>query len=265
MTSPPRPFLAVVQYDGGGFAGWQRQPVDRTVQAEFEAVLERLMGRPTMATGAGRTDTGVHALGQAVSFQGSERWVSHPAELRRAMNALLPREIWVERVHLMRPGFDARRSATARRYRYLIGTDEAARSPFRRPYEWALGEALDVRALESAAAALVGEHSFRGLAAAGANTTHYRCRVALAQWAPRADIAGGLKFTVEADRFLHHMVRFIVGTMVDIALGRRPPEDFPRLLAANDNLAASPPAPPQGLYLEAVQYPPELFAEESTS
>jgi tRNA pseudouridine38-40 synthase len=259
-----RPLLAVVQYDGGGFAGWQRQPADRTVQAEFEAVLERLMGQRTAATGAGRTDTGVHALGQAVSFQATERWVAQRADLRRALNSLLPREIWVARVHLMRPGFDARRSATARRYRYLIGTDEAAASPFRRPYEWALGQALDVRALESATAALLGEHSFRGLAAAGANTTHYRCRVALAEWAPRADGAG-LMFTVEADRFLHHMVRFIVGTMVDIALGRRPPEDFPRLLAAHDNLAASPPAPPQGLYLEAVHYPPELFAEESTS
>ena len=216
MTS--RPFLAVIQYDGGGFAGWQRQPADRTVQAEFEAVLERIMGRKTAATGAGRTDTGVHALGQGVSFLGTERWQA--AELRRAMNALLPREIWVQQVHVMTSGFDARRSATARRYRYVIGTDEAAASPFRRPYEWALGQTLDVAALQSAAAALIGEHSFRGLAAAGANTTHYRCRVALAQWAPRAD-GVGMAFTVEADRFLHHMVRFIVGTMVDIALGRR--------------------------------------------
>jgi len=88
--------------------------------------------------------------------------------------------------------------------------------------------------------------------------------VALAHWAPRSD-GVGMAFTVEADRFLHHMVRFIVGTMVDIALGRRPPADFPRLLAATDNLAASPPAPPQGLYLEAVRYPPDLYAEESTS
>jgi len=259
-----RPFLAVIQYDGGGFAGWQRQPVDRTVQAEFEAVLERLMGRKTVATGAGRTDTGVHALGQAVSFLGVERWAAQPADLRRALNALLPREIWVQQVHLMRPGFDARRSATARRYRYLVGTDEPAASPFRRPYEWAVGEALDGSALTTAAAALVGEHDFRGLAAAGASTTHYRCRVALASWAPRADGAG-MVFTVEADRFLHRMVRFIVGTMVDIALGRRPPEDFPRLLAATDNLAASPPAPPHGLYLEAVRYPPDFYAEASPS
>jgi tRNA pseudouridine38-40 synthase len=123
---------------------------------------------------------------------------------------------------------------------------------------------LDVAALGNASALLVGEHDFRGLAAAGAATTHYRCRVALAEWAPRADVAGaggGVTFTIEADRFLHHMVRFLVGAMVDIALGRRPPADFPRLLAATDNLAASPPAPPQGLYLVAVRYPPELYAE----
>src|ERR1051326_4220442 len=120
------------------------------------------------------------------------------------------------------------------------------------------------RSRPRSAVALLGEHDFRGLAAAGANTPHYRCRVALAQWAPRAD-GVGLAFTVEADRFLHHMVRFIVGTMVDIALGRRPPDDFPSLLVATDNLAASPPAPPQGLYLEAVRYPPDLYAEASTS
>jgi tRNA pseudouridine38-40 synthase len=260
-----RPFLAVIQYDGGGFAGWQRQPATRTIQGEFEAVLERLMGRRVAATGAGRTDAGVHALGQAVGFTANERWAAQPDDLRRALNALLPRDVWVKQVQLMRPGFDARRSATARRYRYLIGTDEGGASPFRRPYEWPLGRTLDSAALGTAAAALVGEHDFSGLAAAGANTAHYRCRVALAEWAPRADIAGrGVTFTVEADRFLHHMVRFIVGTMVDIALGRRPPADFPRLLAATDNLAASPPAPPQGLYLEAVRYPPDLYAEESS-
>jgi tRNA pseudouridine38-40 synthase len=263
-----RPFLAVVQYDGARFAGWQRQPEARTVQAEFEAVLERLEGggQRVVTTGAGRTDAGVHALGQGVSFAPGDRWEGQASDLRRALNALLPDDIWVEQVQAMRPGFDARRSATARRYRYVIGTDAAAASPFRRPYEWALagGGSLDLAALRDAAALLVGEHDFRGLAAAGAATAHYRCRVALAEWAPRADIAGGgegVTFTIEADRFLHHMVRFLVGAMVDIALGRRPSPDFPRLLVATDNLAASPPAPPQGLYLVAVRYPPELYAE----
>lgn len=264
MTS--RPYLAVVQYDGARFAGWQRQPDARTVQAEFETVLQRLDGgvQRVVTTGAGRTDAGVHALGQGVSFTPGERWSDQPAELHRALNALLPDDVWVERVHPMRPGFDARRSATARRYRYVIGTDAAAASPFRRPYEWALGDtkSLDLAALQGASVLLAGEHDFRGLAAAGAATAHYRCRVALAEWAPRTDEGtGGVTFTIEADRFLHHMVRFVVGTMVDIALGRRPPADFPRLLAATDNLAASPPAPPQGLYLMAVRYPPELYAE----
>ncbi|MGH7568647.1 MAG: tRNA pseudouridine(38-40) synthase TruA [Gemmatimonadales bacterium] len=266
MTS--RPYLAVTHYDGAGFMGWQRQATGRTVQAEFEAVLERLMGGRTAALSAGRTDTGVHALGQGVGFSAVGRWAeSAPGsnaatELRRALNSLLPRDVWVERVHPMQPEFHARKSALARRYRYVIGTDDGSQSPFRRPYEWALGNGrpLASDALAQAAAALVGEHNFRGLAAATAAQPHYRCRVALAHWAPRADGAG-VTFTIEADRFLHRMVRFLVGTMVDIALGRRPASDFPRLLAATDNQAASPPAPPQGLYLEAVRYPPDLYAE----
>jgi len=160
----------------------------------------------------------------------------------------------------MQPGFHARKSAVARRYRYVIGTDDAARSPFRRPYEWALGCPLDQAALAGAAQTLVGEHDFRGLAAAGQVKPHYRSRVALAEWAPRTDGAG-VTFTIEADRFLHRMVRFLVGAMVDVALGRRPLSDLPRLLSATDNQAASPPAPPQGLYLEAVRYPADLYAE----
>ena len=255
-----RPCLAVVQYDGAQFVGWQRQRDGRTVQAEFEAVLERLMGRRTTAMGAGRTDTGVHALGQGVGFGASGRWGEDPDGLRRALNALLPRDVWVERVHPMQPGFNARQSALARRYRYVIGSDDAAHSPFRRPYEWALGRGLDQAALADAAAALVGEHDFRGLASAGQVKPHYRSRVALAEWAPRTDGAG-VTFTIEADRFLHRMVRFLVGAMVDVTLGRRPLSDLPRLLSATDNRAASPPAPPQGLYLVAVRYPPDLYAE----
>src|SRR5207247_11111692 len=134
-----RPYLAVVQYDGAEFAGWQRQRDGRTVQAEFEAVLERLMGRRTAATGAGRTDTGVHALGQGVGFLADGRWAEDVAGLYRALNALLPRDIWVERVSPMRPGLHARNSALARRYRYVIGSHAAAPSPFPPPTEWAFG------------------------------------------------------------------------------------------------------------------------------
>src|SRR5205807_28112 len=157
-------------------------------------------------------------LGQGVGFVAPDRWQGQVEGLRRALNALAPRDIWVERLYAMRSGFHARKSATARRYRYLIGTDDASQSPFRRPYEWALGRTLDPTLLGAAAQALPGEHDFRGLAAAGAAKPDYRCRVALAEWAPRADGAG-VMFTVEADRFLHRMVRFLVGAMVDVALG----------------------------------------------
>lgn len=263
MTS--RPYLAVIHYDGAQFVGWQRQPSGRTVQGEFEAVVHRLFGCATRATGAGRTDTGVHALGQGVGFLAEERWTADPERLRCALNALLPRDVWVERVRAMRPGFDARKSAVARRYRYVIGTDDAAHSPLRRPYEWALARPLDVALLERAAELVVGEHDFRGLAATGGGSPkpHYRSRVALAAWAPRTDGAG-VTFTIEADRFLHRMVRFLVGAMVDVALGQRPLEDLSRLLTAADNQEASPPAPPQGLYLVEVRYPPDLYAEAST-
>jgi len=257
-----RPFLAVVQYDGGQFVGWQRQAAGRTVQGEMESVLQRITDRRIVVTGAGRTDTGVHALGQGAGFSAPERWADDVQGLHRALNALLPKDIWVERVTEMQPGFHPRKSATARRYRYVIGTDRAAESPFRRRFEWShglIGRPLDADALATCARTLIGEHDFRGFAAAGQVKPHYRCRVALAEWAPRADGAG-MTFTIEADRFLHHMVRFLVGTMVDIALGRRPASDFPRLLAATDNRAASPPAPPQGLYLVCVRYPADLYA-----
>lgn len=258
-TRPSQAYLAVLHYDGGGFVGWQRQPAGRSVQGELEAVLERLVGKRVGVTGAGRTDAGVHALGQAASFTTPPGWTGGADGLQRATNALLPRDVWVEQVRAMQPGFHARRDATARRYRYVIGTDATSRSPFRRRYEWSLGRPLDLATLTRAAAALPGEHEFRGLAAAGAASPDYRCRVALAEWAPRTDGAG-VTFTIEADRFLHRMVRFLVGVMVDSALGRRPTADLSRLLAATDNQAASPPAPPEGLYLVSVRYPDSLFA-----
>jgi tRNA pseudouridine38-40 synthase len=182
-----------------------------------------------------------------------------PTTLHRALNALLPRDCWVESVEAMEAGFHARRSALSRRYRYDVGTDAAAMSPFRRPFEWALGRQLDRRALALAAAPLTGEHDFRAFAAKGEPKPHYRCRIALARWEERPDGAG-VRFHVEADRFLHHMVRMLVGSMVDAGLGRRPPSDIADLLARADNSATSPPAPPQGLYFVTASYPTAAYA-----
>jgi len=246
---------AVLQYLGQPFSGWQRQRSQRTVQGELERVLRRLVGRRVVTHAAGRTDSGVHALGQVVSFQVPARW--DPPALHRALNALLPPDMWVQRVGHAPEGFHARRHATSRCYRYVVGCDPGARSPFRRPFEWPLGEVLDQDLLATAAASLLGEHDFRAFSAVGQTKPHYRCRVVTSQWDARPS-GEGFIFTIEADRFLHRMVRFLVGTMVDVGRGRRPPSDIPRLLASTSNAEASPPAPPQGLYLAGARYPQPL-------
>jgi tRNA pseudouridine38-40 synthase len=246
----------VVQYDGAGFSGWQRQPAQRTVQGVIEEALKRLCDAPVSALGSGRTDAGVHARGQAVGVIVPARWES--AQLRRALNAVLPSDVWVAKAVEMRPEFHARYSAAARRYDYLIGTDDEANSPFRRRFELAVSRPLDRAALDAAAAMLVGDHCFRAFAVQGTapETDNHRCVVALSQWTDRP---GGLRFTVQANRFLHHMVRFLVGTMLDIGSARRPPTDMAMLLTATDNREVSPPAAPHGLYLAAVEYPPALY------
>ena len=208
-----------------------------------------------MAHAAGRTDAGVHALGQAVGFTAPSGWTDQ--SLHRALNALLPADCWVESVHPMFPGFHARKSAVSRRYRYDIGLDEASASPFRRRFEWSLRRPMEFDLLQTAAERLRGEHDFKAFAAKG-DKPHHRCRLLLSAWEHRAE-GRGVSFHVEGDRFLHHMVRMLVGTMVDIALGRRPIEDIALLLARQDNGATSPPAPPHGLYFVAATYPPELF------
>lgn len=254
----PRPILLVTQYDGGRFAGWQRQPVVRTVQGDMEVALARLCATAIPAIGAGRTDAGVHARGQGVGVRVPARW--NPDTLRRAINAVLPDDIWVAEAHRMVPDFHPRRSAIARRYDYLIGTDEAARSPFRRRYEWAVRHPLDPAALQGEADSVLGEHTFRAFAVANTAPAddHHRCIIQHARWVERD---GGWVFEVAANRFLHHMVRFLVGTMVEVAQGRRPRGTIARLLVAPDNASTPAPAPAHGLSLRTVTYPAELYAD----
>jgi tRNA pseudouridine38-40 synthase len=246
----------VLQYDGADFSGWQRQPEQRTVQGVVEAALERLCGAPVSALGSGRTDAGVHARGQAVGVIVPAKWESAP--LRRALNAVLPSDVWVASAAEMRPEFHARYSATARRYGYYVGTDDEANAPFRRRYELAYGRALDRSALDRAASRLIGEHCFRAFAVRGTSPAadDHRCTILEAKWNDRP---GGLVFVVKANRFLHHMVRFLVGTMLDIASDRRPLGDMDALLAAPDNHEVSPPVASHALFLEAVEYPSALY------
>jgi tRNA pseudouridine38-40 synthase len=249
-------FLLVTHYDGGAFSGWQRQPVARTVQGEMERALEALCGAHVAAVGAGRTDAGVHARGQGVGVRVSPRWTADT--LRRAMNAKLPADVWIEQAHAMDETFHPRFSAERRRYAYFVGTDAMAMSPFRRRTEWAVSRPLDLDALSAEAAAIVGEHTFRGFAVQGTapDDDDHRCHVHQAGWRSRD---GGLVFDIEANRFLHHMVRFLVGTMVDVGLGRRPAGTVATQIAASVNRETSPPAPPHGLFLEQVRYPTTLY------
>ena len=254
---PTRTLQLVLHYDGTGFSGWQRQPDRRTVQGVLEDALTRLCAGPVTALGSGRTDAGVHARGQAVGVRVPERWTS--TSLRRALNAVLPHDVWVAGAFTMQEDFHARYSATSRRYSYYVGTDEEAASPFRRGTEWAVGRPLERDALDAAAAMVVGDHCFRAFAVRGTAPAgdDHRCHIGHAEWRERR---GGLVFEIEANRFLHHMVRFLVGTMTDIATGRRPLADIDALLVADTNDDVSPPAPSHALFLDVVRYPAHLYS-----
>ena len=246
----------VLHYDGTDFSGWQVQPEARTVQGILESVLARLCGGPIRVTGAGRTDAGVHARGQAAGMEVPAHWT--PDRLKHVLNAQLPGDVYVAAAHAMQPEFHARYSATSRRYSYAVGLDEASRSPFRRRWEWPVQRPVDGEALAWCASALLGEHRFFGFAVRGTAPARddHRCEIRLARW---RELPGGLVFDIEANRFLHHMVRFLVGTMLDVATHQRPREEFAALLGAEVNDEVSPPAPACGLCLEQVMYPDALY------
>ncbi len=253
-----------LQYDGSGFHGWQVQPGVRTVQGDLDAVLSRLADRPIRSVAAGRTDAGVHATGQVATVAMPGSWTAE--SLARSVHALLPPDIRASRVERVPSSFHARYSARARGYVYRVGTTAGAQSPFRRRWCWPLTDPLDRSALDTGAAALLGSHSFRGYAKSGQPERGYRCTVHVCRW---VEWSAGLELRVVADRFLHHMVRYLVGTMVDAARGRRPVEDVAGLLdeerlgaEREDTLETSPPAPPAGLFLTRVYYDNEHIDPE---
>jgi len=243
-------FRLTVQYDGSAFHGWQVQPDQRTVQGDLEAALSRLADRPVGILGSGRTDTGVHATGQVASVDMPVSWTA-PA-LDRSLNALLPGDIWVSSVSTASAGFHPRYDAVRRTYRYEVGLTPEARSPFHRRWCWALPDPIDRALLDRAAASAVGAHSFEAFAKAGQPERGTHCQVHRAEW---SDTTLGVRLTITADRYLHHMVRYLVGSMVDVARGRRPLEEMARLIANEPGFVTSPPAPAEGLFLHRVEYP----------
>lgn len=245
----------LIHYNGRPFHGWQVQPGLPTVQGAIEDVVERISGAHRTVIASGRTDAGVHALGQVATVTLTRRWT--PERLRTALNALLPHEIWIAAADEVDFAFHPRYDATRRTYLYRVGTIEQARSPFMRPYCWALGESLELELLNEVATALPGRHSFRAFAKAGQPERGEHCTVHAAAWSPWTDggVVIGAQFTITADRYLHHMVRYLTGTQVAIGRGIRPPTDLATLLRDPDfERPTSPPAPPEGLYLAHVEY-----------
>ncbi|WP_419941091.1 tRNA pseudouridine(38-40) synthase TruA [Candidatus Palauibacter sp.] len=257
-TDSPTRLRATIEYDGTSFHGSQLQPGVRTVQREVEAALSKLFARRTRIDLAGRTDAGVHATAQEIAFTPRRRW--DPDELARALDAVLPEDVAVRKVREAAADFHPRFDAEARRYRYAIALG-GRRRPFRRDRCWSPGWPLDPEALARLAAAIPGEQSFERFARAGQPERGTRCRVRRAAWL--FDRPPFAFFEIVADRFLHHMVRYLVGTSVEIAAGRRPFDDFKHLLARETGSRPVFPAPPGGLYLTGVRYASEWNAESA--
>lgn len=239
-----------LEYDGGRFVGWQTQSNGRSVQETLEAAIGRLCGEPVRVTGAGRTDAGVHARGQVASLS-----TSRDLPLRAwsaGLNALLPEDVACVRAEGAPEGFDARRWARGKRYMYSI-LQTPVRSPLRRGRAWEIRRPLDLAAMRAAAPAFLGKHDFSALRAADcpARTTVREMR--------RLEILSegpGVTVVVEATAFLKHMVRNIVGTLVEVGHGRRAADSLPGLLAGRDRTRAGPTAPAHGLCLDEVFYLP---------
>ncbi len=238
-----------IEYDGTDFVGWQVQPNGRSVQSVLERAVAGLVGHPVSLAVAGRTDAGVHAEGQVAAFT-THRALPRKAYLR-GLGSLLPEDVSVVDAEEVPEAFDPRRWALGKRYRYRI-SNRPARSPLLRRTHWEIFGPLEVEAMASAARLLEGRHDFASFRAADCASPHAvrEIRSLTVEGAPGADIT----FTVDGTAFVKHMVRNLVGTLVEVGRGKRPPRWVGEVLASRDRTRAGPTAPPQGLCMVHVLY-----------
>ena len=243
-----------LEYDGTNYHGWQVQPNAPTIQEKLEDALYPILGERVRVTGAGRTDAGVHALGQVGHLRtASDREIG---ALFRGVNSLLPEDIVVKAVREVSPDFHARKSARFKRYEYWILNDPT-RSAFHHRFLWHVRVGLDLHGMRRAAACLVGEHDFASFQASGGEPGRHTVRH-LHLLEIEEFRSGVIRIAAEGNAFLRGMVRILTGTLVDVGRGRIPEQDVPGILAARDRRVAGRTAPGKGLFLNWVRYP-EVF------
>jgi len=240
-----RRVLAIIEYDGTEFEGFQVQERERTIQGELECALHKITGEKTRITGGGRTDSGVHALGQGVHFDTA--WQRQLEVLQRALNAVLPNDIAIRTLHHVPPDFSARYDAKSLAYRYTI-LNQTIRSPLLQRYALVMPEPLDAEAMDAATRCLIGKHDFGafGTPPRGDNTVREMYRAQVRREGERVLI------DLEATAFLYRMVRRIVGTLLWVGKGEMSVAEFREVLAKQRRAGQS--VPPQGLCLVAVKY-----------
>lgn len=241
-------FKLVLEYDGTHYSGWQRQLNATTVQAAVEDALAAIAQMRLTIVGAGRTDAGVHALGQVASFKTERRLL--PREWLRALNAHLPSDISALSVDEVPDHFHARYSATGKLYEYHI-LNRSERAALLRERAWTVFKPLNIDAMSEAAASLLGSHDFSSFQTAPTDNKNPHCRLLQSELRRQGDL---IVCSFYADRFLKQMVRTLVGTLVEVGRGKRPASDMPTVLTARSRPAAGRTAPAHGLYLVRVDY-----------
>ncbi len=247
-TNPMRSIKLIVEYDGSNYAGWQVQPNGLTVQEVLEGALAKLLGAPVRLRSSGRTDAGVHARGMVAAFE-TEKLLPLRA-FSDGLNSLLPADIAVREAHEVPSGFDPRRHAHGKCYRYTI-LNAPRRSPLLRFQAWHVRDPLDLEAMRRAAAHFVGEHDFAAFRTTGCAAKTTVRRIDRVEITTSGDL---IVIDVEGSGFLKNMVRIMVGTLVEVGRGKREPESIGRLLADPRSEEAGATAPPQGLCLLEVYY-----------
>ena len=256
-------YAAILAYDGAPYQGFQRQPAPApTIQAAVEAAIDKVTRQPVAVLAAGRTDAGVHATGQVIAFD--VEWKHGDEDLLRAINSQLPAAIALQRLW-RQGGFHPRFDACWRQYAYRIAP-VTVRQPLLNRQHWQLvGEKLALKPMQEAAAICLGEHDFAAFGtppqAGSANTVR---RIFLSRWAMETGRNGAIfTYRIRGSAFLYHMVRRLVGTMAQVGMGKLSPEDFGDILAGRDIARAKALAPPNGLVLESVGYPPRGKVDSS--